>query len=195
MKTNHPITQLLIAAVLFGASTVFAHDPKGHPDPMVTALEPLKGAEFEVTFLQQMIQHHRGGIEMAKLVSDHTQRPELRQFADKMVSMQQEEIEKMTAWLKEWHSASPKEPANAASHQKMKADMAKLETRRDAEFDKSFIDMMSRHHDSAVEMAQQAETKATHEELKKLAAKMAKDQQEEIEQLKGWGKSWFGPVE
>ena len=194
MTTNHSIMQLLIAALILGASSVFAHDPKGHPDPMVTTLEPLKGAEFEQTFLQEMIQHHRGGIEMAKLVSSHTQRPELQQFAAKMISMQQAEIEKMTGWLKEWHHDSPKEAANAASHQKMQSEMAKLQTRRDAAFDESFLDMMSQHHDSAVEMAEQAGTKATHDELKQLAAKMAKDQREEIKQLKSWGKSWFGPV-
>lgn len=194
MKTNNPIRSLLVATILFGVTSVFGHDPKGHADPMVTALQPLTGAEFEMTFLQQMIQHHRSGVDMAKLVSDHTQRPELRQFADKMISMQQEEIAKMTGWLKDWHNTSPRDPANAKSQEKMKAEMVALETKRDSDFDKSFIDMMSRHHDSAIEMAKQAEEKATHAELKKFAAKLANDQQEEMEQLKSWGKSWFGPV-
>lgn len=111
-----------------------------------------------------------------------------------MTAMQQEEIEKMTVWLKEWKNASPQDPANAAHAEKMKSDMAKLEGKRDSSFDETFIDIMSRHHDSAVEMAQLAGTKATHNELKQLAAKIAKDQLEEIKQLKSWGKSWFGPV-
>lgn len=195
MKPHPKTAASWTAVVLFGlASTLFAHDPKGNPDPMVTALEPLKGEQFEILFLQEMIQHHGGGIDMAKLVSNHTQRAELRQFVDKMIPMQQQDIEKMTVWLKDWHKASPKEPANAKSEQMMKADMAKLEKKRDAEFDKSFIDMMARHHDAGVEMAQQAESKATHDELKKFAADLAKNQQQEIGQLKSWGKSWFGPL-
>jgi uncharacterized protein (DUF305 family) len=193
MKIKYQTSRILLVIVL-SASISFAYNPKRNPDPMVTVLEPLKGEQFQVTFLQEMIQHHRGGIDMAKLVSSHSQRPELRQFADKMIPMQQQEIEKMTGWLKEWHNASPKEPANAKSEEKMKTDMSTLQKQRDIAFDKSFIDMMSRHHDSAVEMAKQAQNKSTHQELKEFAAQLAKHQQAEIEQLKGWGKSWFGPI-
>src|SRR5206468_1764897 len=68
----------LIAVTLGSITSVFAHNPGGKPDPMNASLESLKGAEFEQSFLQQMIQHHRSGIEMAKIASDHTKRPELR---------------------------------------------------------------------------------------------------------------------
>jgi uncharacterized protein (DUF305 family) len=54
--------------------------------------------------------------------------------------------------------------------------------------------MMPEHHHMAVEMAEQAEKKATHTELKELAAKIAKDQTEEIKQMKSWAQSWFGPA-
>jgi len=58
----------LIAALMLSNTTgVYAHNPGGKPDPMNASLEKLKGAEFEQSFLQQMIQHHRSGIEMAKL--------------------------------------------------------------------------------------------------------------------------------
>src|SRR3989442_12946285 len=100
----------LIAALMLGAATgAYAHNPGGKPDPMNASLESLKGAEFEQSFLQQMIQHHRSGIEMAKLASDHTNRTELRDFASKRISSQQEEIDKMSGWLKSWYNASPKE--------------------------------------------------------------------------------------
>jgi len=77
----------LIAALMLGMVTaVFAHNPGGKPDPMNASLEKVKGAEFEQSFLQQMIQYHGSGIETAKLASDHTSRAELRQFAEKMIS-------------------------------------------------------------------------------------------------------------
>ena len=41
---------------------------------------------------------------------------------------------------------------------------------------------------------EQAEKKATHPELKELASKIAKDQQQEIKQMKSWAQSWFGPA-
>src|SRR6266550_7452695 len=109
MKLKYHTAVVLALSLLLRASSAFAHNPNGKADPMNASLESLKGAEFEQSFLQQMIQHHRSGIEMAKLASDHTARAELRQFAEKMISKQQAEIDKMTGWLKSWYNASPKE--------------------------------------------------------------------------------------
>ena len=195
MRTKLQNILPLIAALTLGTVTaVFAHNPGGKPDPMNASLEKLKGAEFEQSFLQQMIQHHRSGIEMAKLASDHTSRAELRQFAEKMISKQQAEIDKMTGWLKSWYNASQKEVANEAADKEMKMHMSLLSGKKDSDFDKAFLEMMPKHHHGAVEMAEQAEKKATHPELKELAATMAKDQQAEIKQLKDWAQSWFGPA-
>ena len=175
--------------MLMTAVSIFAHDPKGNPDPMVTVLHRLSGAEFEQTFLQQMIQHHRSAIEMAKLATRQSERQEVKQFAAKMTQMQHEEVEKMTGWLKEWYHDRPKDPANAASQTKMKADMAKLQNKRGQDFDKSFVDVMARHHDAAMEMAEQVKDKGTHSKLKQFADKMAGEQKQEIKEMK----SWFGP--
>ena len=72
--------------------------------------------------------------------------------------------------------------------------MPMLSDKHDADFDKAFLEMMPKHHHAAIEMAEQAEKKATHPELKELAAKIAKDQQQEIKQMKTWAQSWFGPA-
>jgi len=186
----------IAAAAVFTASplvnAVWAHDPNGKVDPMNAALQPLKGAEFETHFLQMMIQHHRHGVEMAKLVNDHTKRPELRELASKIMSAQQQEIDQMTKWLTDWYKASPANDQKA--EEEMKMHMSTLSGKHDADFDKAFLQMMPQHHHAAVEMAEQAEKKATHPELKELAAKIAKDQQEEIKQMKNWAQSWFGPA-
>jgi len=185
----------LCAVLIVGLATaVLAHNPNGQVDPMNASLQPLKGAEFEQSFLQQMIQHHRSAVEMAKMVADHTQRAELRQFAEKIISAQTQEIGQMTKWLADWYKASPKEVANEKADKEMKPHMSMLQAKKDADFDKAFLEMMPKHHHMAVEMAEQAEKKATHPELKELAAKIAKDQQNEIKQMKSWATSWFGPL-
>src|SRR5438132_2788534 len=109
------IVPLFAAFTLIIAAGAFGHNPNGKADPMNASLEALKGAEFEQSFLQQMIQHHRSALEMARLVSDHTKRPELREFARKMIAAQQQEIEQMTTWLNQWFKTSPKEVANEAA--------------------------------------------------------------------------------
>jgi uncharacterized protein (DUF305 family) len=185
---------LSVVLILGFATAVFAHNPNGQVDPMNASLQSLKGAEFEASFLQQMIQHHRSGVEMAKMVADHTQRAELRQFAEKMISAQEQEIGQMTKWLMDWYKASPKEVANEKADKEMKPHMSMLRAKKDADFDKAFLEMMPKHHHMAVEMAEQAESEGTHPDLKELASKIAKDQQAEIKQMKGWSTSWFGPL-
>ena len=185
---------LIAAFTLVTAASSFGHNPNGNVDAMNASLEPLKGAEFEQSFLQQMIQHHRSAVEMAKLVSDHTKRPELRELGDKIITAQQQEIDQMTKWLADWYEASPKEVANEAADKEMKAHISMMSEKHDADFDKAFLEMMPKHHHMAVEMAEQAEKKATHPELKEFAAKIAKDQQNEIKQMKNWAQSWFGPL-
>ncbi len=192
MNTILSIIAATLVALL-GTRTAMAHDPGGKVDPMNASLEKLKGADFEQSFLQQMIQHHRSGIEMAKLATDHTKRAELQEFASKMIASQQAEIDQMNGWLKSWYNASPKEVANEAADKEMKMHMSMFNGKHDADFDKAFLEMMPKHHHAAVEMSEQAEKKGTHPELKELAAKMAKDQQKEIKQMKSWAQSWFGP--
>ena len=188
------IMPLIAAFTLIAATTAFGHNPNGKPDPMNASLESLKGERFEQSFLQQMIQHHRSALEMAKLASDHTKRPELRELGDKIIAAQQQEIDQMTKWLADWYKTSPKEVANEAADKEMKPHMSMLSGKHDADFDKAFLDMMPKHHHAAVEMAEQAEKKSIHPELKEFAAKIAKDQQQEIKQMKNWAQSWFGPA-
>src|SRR5882724_2654579 len=192
-KTKN-ITSFIAAFTIITVASAFGHNPGGKPDPMNASLQTLKGAEFETSFLQQMIQHHRSAVEMAKMVADHTQRAELRQFAEKIISAQTQEIGQMTKWLADRYKTSPKEVANEAADKEMKPHMSMLSGKHDADFDKAFLDMMPKHHHAAVEMAEQAEKKATHPELKEFAAKIAKDQQQEIKQMKNWAQSWFGPA-
>src|SRR5437588_9611162 len=143
-KTKN-IMPLIAAFTLIAATGAFGHNPNGKADPMNAALEALKGAEFEQSFLQQMIQHHRSAIEMAKMVPDRTQRPELRQLAEKIISAQQQEIDQMTKWLTDWYKASPKEVANEKADKEMKPHMSMLQAKKDADFDKAFLEMMPKH--------------------------------------------------
>ena len=193
-KKPKNIGVFIAALTLMTAAGAFGHNPNGKADAMNASLEPLKGAEFEQSFLQQMIQHHRSGVEMAKLVADHTQRTELKQFAEKMASAQEQEIGQMTKWLMDWYKASPKEVANEKADKEMKMHMSMLQAKKDADFEKAFLEMMPKHHHMAVEMAEQAEKKSAHPELKEFATKIAKDQQNEIKQMKSWATSWFGPL-
>ncbi|MBI3652712.1 MAG: DUF305 domain-containing protein [Acidobacteria bacterium] len=60
-----------------------------------------------------------------------------------------------------------------------------------APYDLQFIDMMLKHHQMGIEMAQMAQNKASHAELKELATKMVEKQQKGSDQLKQWRDEWY----
>lgn len=50
-------------------------------------------------FLEQMIAHHEGAIEMGRDVLDDGRHPDVRAFAERMIDAQQAEIDTMRGWL------------------------------------------------------------------------------------------------
>ncbi|HUQ30722.1 MAG TPA: DUF305 domain-containing protein [Pyrinomonadaceae bacterium] len=59
-----------------------------------------------------------------------------------------------------------------------------------APFDLQFIDTMSEHHTSGIEMAKDALASAEHSEVKNLARQVVIDQQREVEQMSKWTKEY-----
>jgi uncharacterized protein (DUF305 family) len=64
-------------------------------------LRAAHGEPAEILFLQLMIRHHLGGIEMAKYAAEHAQTAEVRDLADNMVIAQESEIDAMNDMLVE----------------------------------------------------------------------------------------------
>ncbi|MFC4532346.1 DUF305 domain-containing protein [Sphaerisporangium dianthi] len=62
-------------------------------------LQSAEGKDAEVLFLQLMIRHHRGGVEMAKAVLKLSNRDEVRAMAQNIVDTQNGEIAYMTELL------------------------------------------------------------------------------------------------
>jgi uncharacterized protein (DUF305 family) len=58
--------------------------------------------------------------------------------------------------------------------------------------DRTFIEQMIPHHEDAITMANLAQDKAQHEEIKTLSVNIKKGQSSEIEQMKSWYKDWYG---
>lgn len=84
-------------------------------------------------------------------------------------------------------------PADMPKHmQMMNKMMVKHLGKADGEYDARLIDMMIPHHEGAVMMLKDAQTKSTHPEMKAMAAKMIAQQQKEIVQLKKWRDAWYG---
>ena len=68
-------------------------------DEEITKLAIAKGAAFDRLFLEGMIAHHEGAIEMAEMIKDSTN-SEVKKLFNNIVSSQSAEIEAMKALLK-----------------------------------------------------------------------------------------------
>jgi uncharacterized protein (DUF305 family) len=63
-------------------------------------LENAKGAAFDKAFLEMMIKHHQGAVDMAKTEQTKGQFPEAKTMAGNIITSQTAEITKMRALLK-----------------------------------------------------------------------------------------------
>lgn len=73
----------------------------------------------------------------------------------------------------------------------MRSMNAGLQGKTGDDFDRVFLSEMIVHHQGAIDMAKLALTKAKHQEIKDLATAIITAQTNEINEMKGWLKSWF----
>jgi len=87
------------------------------------------------------------------------------------------------------HAMSSADPNHGMSE--MMGQMKSDPNAAAAPYDLQFLDTMSAHHQSAVDMAKMVDGKTDNAELKKFAASIIADQNKEIAQMKDWREKWY----
>lgn len=72
---------------------------------MTARMDGKMGDELDMIFLEDMIVHHQGAVDMAMIIKEKTQRPELQSFAQEIIDVQDQEINMMNNWLENWFSS------------------------------------------------------------------------------------------
>ncbi|MBD0334885.1 MAG: DUF305 domain-containing protein [Cyanobacteria bacterium Co-bin13] len=159
-------------------------------------------ADYDLRFVDAMIPHHEGAVEMAQAVLENSERPELRELATEIVEAQAQEIGQMQQWRQSWYPEAADTPmawnpdtnqmepmtSQQVSAMRMNMDLGKADT----DFDLRFINAMIPHHEGAVMMAEDAQQKSDRPEIQSLAQDIITSQQAEIEQMQQWRQAWYG---
>ena len=150
-------------------------------------------------FIEQMIPHHEGAIEMAKLAQERSKRPEILTLAKAIIQSQSQEITQMQAWYKNWYGTEV--PVNSTVGMGMGRGMmhggmmggqtSDIESLKNAtNFDEAFLQEMIPHHQMAVMMAQMLLSGSNRSEMKQLGQDIITAQEAEIEQMRSWLTEW-----
>ena len=150
---------------------------------------PDPSADPDLVFIDGMIVHHGSAVAMAEIAKEVSERQEILDLADEIITAQEQEIGQLEQWRNEWYPDAPESDMSGMMDMS-DADMDML--RNATDFDEMFIDMMIPHHESAIEMAEALQPTTERPELQQLIENIITSQQAEIDQMREWREEWFG---
>ena len=165
----------------------------GSGDMMDASNMLMENGEYsDERFIDTMVPHHQGAVEMPEVALENAEHPELRQLAENIINDQSAEIERLRG-IKEREFGSSEVPMEMSSEEiamrGMMEDHGMLANQEP--FDKAFIDAMLPHHEAAIKMANVVIENTGNDEIRELAQGIVDLQQSEIEQMTGWRREWY----
>jgi uncharacterized protein (DUF305 family) len=151
------------------------HSKMGHS---IESSPNASSAPFDLQFLDTMVAHHQGAVEMAEPAAQRAGHEEIKKLAASIISDQKREIAEMKNLREKWFAgAAPAinmEMSGMAGSMKG-MDMNLLNSLSGNDFDLEFIKQMVPHHAGAIVMAKEA---------------LQKSEKAEIDQMREWQESW-----
>lgn len=147
---------------------------------------------FDLQFIDQMIPHHEGALMSSEHMISNSKRPEMRQLYENIQKSQSEQIEQMQEWRKEWYPDAG-QPSGMMGEEQTGSMMGNGMMDGSMQgmmggnaLDTMFLKMMIPHHQMAVDMSDEALSKAEHPELRELAQEIRDEQSSEIKLMQGY---------
>lgn len=151
-------------------------------DPMALHVQVASESDFVIG----MIPHHREAVDVARVVLERGERPEMRALAEAIVATQADEIAQLEGWRAAWYPT-----ATAPAYVPMMRPLDALDP--DA-VDRTFASDMIHHHAMAIAMAEAVlALDGVRPEVRALARDVIRVQAEEIATLRGWTAAWGTP--
>jgi uncharacterized protein (DUF305 family) len=190
------VAALAVLTAGFLAGRTAAGTPAAGPAPApagtVIDVDPV-----DVGFATDMFDHHQQALQMALVAVDKATTTPVRALAVKMVTVQQMESGRFLQYLEErgrrqgdpdrevmgWMGMPM--PRDRMPGLASPAEMLALTNATGGEVDRLFVELMLRHHEGGVPMAEFAARHGRNEPLRDLAGRMSVMQRREIADLQG----------
>jgi uncharacterized protein (DUF305 family) len=168
-----------------------AHDSKSTDGISEMLME--NGQYSDERFIDAMVPHHQGAIEMAQVALENAEHPEILALAEEIVAAQETEIEQLKSIKQEQFGISEisMDMTSAEEMEGMGMTIEPQELANQEPFDQAFIDNMIPHHESAIEMAQVVLEESENPEIRQIAGAIVDAQEREIEQMRSWRDEWY----
>ncbi len=161
----------------------------------VTDRDTVLDTGADAGFARDMQTHHHQAVEMAFLVRDRTEDPEVRTLAFDIITSQQQQAGQMYGWLVQWGlpQTGPREPMAWAGGQHghsagegmpglaTPAQLDELRAAEGVEAERVFLRLMIEHHRGGLDMARAAIADARTDEVLTLARAIEVSQSAEID--------------
>ena len=167
------------------------HGEKGSLDMAAMSRQMVmpNGEYSDAAFVDSMVPHHEGAVEMAEVGLDNAEHEEIRQLSQNIIESQRAEIKKF---------GRIREGLDEPTKEMSEEDMSMMGMMEDPQqlanedpFDKPFINNMIPHHRSAIAMAEVAFKESEDPEIREIANDIVSAQEREIGQMKQWRQEWY----
>ena len=156
--------------------------------------------EADIAYARNMIAHHRQALQMTALVPARGADPTLKSFATRIADTQGPEVDMMNRWLRKHGQPEVEEGSGHVhgggqghghdDHSSMPGmatdeQLTALAAASGPAFDKLFLELMIRHHEGAVTMADETRLRGADVTVQEMADNVVAEQSDEIARMRG----------
>lgn len=185
MNQSQPIAYIVIA-LLVGIGIGFSVTPEYaqmKTEKQNAMMDIGKADKYvDLRFIDGMISHHLAAIYLANQAKEQSKRPEVLALSNNIISVDTEGIAKLYEQKKSWFGNTKQ----ITQFSKVQLGSA------DTQFDLRFINALVAHHEEAIVVAREMQTKSTRSEVLNVAGDVITGLSDGINTLETWRGQWYG---
>jgi uncharacterized protein (DUF305 family) len=140
----------------------------------------------DISFSQEMIPHHRQTLEIGRMVADRSSDAFIEEIVAEISAAESAEIETMSGWLREWSQPVPEDAVHGGHDMPgmlTVADVTALQAAPAEEFDRLWLETLTKHLRNGVAMAKEVQASGAHQPTKDLATQIITNQEATIAEI------------